>query len=315
MTHLKLIGMNYDHDVEREGRYFDNLRELAEENYASPNEEFEVDVELVPLTDYYGDERAIVVREGINTLGILSDSDVDEWWPLLCALHNAGEDALVPARIWTSKDWETRFYASVRLDMPTVEEAKEELASDGIELTEENRVAWEDFDNYLVEYWDPNWVAAHGMSKEDVEARAAETAARVDQIMAERSKPAQTAQTSEVGPSPAVELTSTEPAKTPRQSSRLSSGSNPSPRQRKPRKPREPREPREPQVISKPILWLLWFFTGLVGGHRYYLGNLGMGVLQTLTLGGLGVWWLIDAYAMHSRARQLNAGTAPRWTF
>jgi hypothetical protein len=42
--------------------------------------------------------------------------------------------------------------------------------------------------------------------------------------------------------------------------------------------------------------YVLWVFTGLVGGHRYYLGRPGTGFLMTITLGGLGVWWLIDAF-------------------
>ena len=36
------------------------------------------------------------------------------------------------------------------------------------------------------------------------------------------------------------------------------------------------------------VTWLLWLFTGIVGGHRYYLGNPGMGIGMTLTLGGHG---------------------------
>lgn len=39
---------------------------------------------------------------------------------------------------------------------------------------------------------------------------------------------------------------------------------------------------------------LLVFFLGFLGAHRYYTGYIGLGVLQTLTLGGCGIWALID---------------------
>ncbi|WP_157253281.1 TM2 domain-containing protein [Nonomuraea typhae] len=39
---------------------------------------------------------------------------------------------------------------------------------------------------------------------------------------------------------------------------------------------------------------LLCFFLGVLGVHRFYVGKVGTGVLQLITLGGLGVWALID---------------------
>jgi len=39
---------------------------------------------------------------------------------------------------------------------------------------------------------------------------------------------------------------------------------------------------------------LLCFFFGVFGVHRFYVGKKGTGLLQLLTLGGLGVWVLID---------------------
>lgn len=71
----------------------------------------------------------------------------------------------------------------------------------------------------------------------------------------------------------------------------------------------------QPARINTPALWLLWLFTGVLGGHRYYLGNIGVGIIQTLTGGGFGIWWLIDAFAMHSRKRAVENGTASRWKF
>lgn len=39
---------------------------------------------------------------------------------------------------------------------------------------------------------------------------------------------------------------------------------------------------------------LLCFFLGALGVHRFYVGKIGTGILQLLTLGGLGIWALID---------------------
>lgn len=43
------------------------------------------------------------------------------------------------------------------------------------------------------------------------------------------------------------------------------------------------------------ILLLLWFFLGLLAAHRWYAGKpAGWNVLFILTLGGFGIWALVD---------------------
>ena len=46
--------------------------------------------------------------------------------------------------------------------------------------------------------------------------------------------------------------------------------------------------------LNGPLLAVLCLLFGVFGAHRFYAGRVRSGVLQLLTLGGLGVWMLID---------------------
>lgn len=77
---------------------------------------------------------------------------------------------------------------------------------------------------------------------------------------------------------------------------------------------------------STGVAWLLWFFLGLVGGHRFYLGRGGSGFLMIIaTICGFipgAIWLLVDAFLLSGMIRakreeirqrvtlQLMAGTA-----
>lgn len=39
---------------------------------------------------------------------------------------------------------------------------------------------------------------------------------------------------------------------------------------------------------------LLCLFLGGLGVHRFYAGKIGTGILQLITVGGCGIWTLID---------------------
>ena len=57
---------------------------------------------------------------------------------------------------------------------------------------------------------------------------------------------------------------------------------------------------------SKTPAWLLWLFTGGIGGHRYYMGDIGYAIAMTLTLGGFGLWTLIDAFLINGAIDKKN---------
>ncbi len=42
------------------------------------------------------------------------------------------------------------------------------------------------------------------------------------------------------------------------------------------------------------VALLLSIFLGQLGIDRFYLGYIGTGILKLVTLGGCGIWWLID---------------------
>ena|SRR5699024_2576844 len=61
------------------------------------------------------------------------------------------------------------------------------------------------------------------------------------------------------------------------------------------------------QKKSPGVAYALWFFLGVVGGHRFYAGDTGYALGLLFTLGGFGVWALIDVAFIGRRIREVNA--------
>lgn len=55
------------------------------------------------------------------------------------------------------------------------------------------------------------------------------------------------------------------------------------------------------------IAWVLWFFLGAIGGHRFYLGHTGYAIaMLLLSWLTLGLWPLIDAFFINRNLRRIN---------
>jgi len=58
---------------------------------------------------------------------------------------------------------------------------------------------------------------------------------------------------------------------------------------------------------SKTTAYLLWFFFGLIGIHKFYLGKTGMGILYIFTAGLFSIGWIVDLFTLGKQVDKYNA--------
>ncbi len=58
------------------------------------------------------------------------------------------------------------------------------------------------------------------------------------------------------------------------------------------------------------VTWILALLLGTLGIDRFYLGKVGTGILKLVTIGGFGVWTLIDLIMVLVGATRDKAGNA-----
>ncbi|GHU48058.1 hypothetical protein FACS1894200_04410 [Spirochaetia bacterium] len=57
---------------------------------------------------------------------------------------------------------------------------------------------------------------------------------------------------------------------------------------------------------SKLTAYLLWFFLGFWGVHKFYLGKIGLGIAYIFTGAFLGIGWLVDLFTLGNQVDLVN---------
>lgn len=65
---------------------------------------------------------------------------------------------------------------------------------------------------------------------------------------------------------------------------------------------------------SRLVALLLEMPLGVFGAHRFYVGKIGTGIAMLCSLGGLGIWWLVDMILVASgEFRDAEGKKVLRW--
>jgi hypothetical protein len=69
-----------------------------------------------------------------------------------------------------------------------------------------------------------------------------------------------------------------------------------------------------PSDKSRGVALALALLLGVFGGHRFYVGKTGTGLLMAATLGGAGLWWLYDVILVASGSfRDIDGRRVSEW--
>lgn len=69
-----------------------------------------------------------------------------------------------------------------------------------------------------------------------------------------------------------------------------------------------------PSDKSRGVALILALLLGVFGAHRFYVGKAGTGLLMLGTLGGLGIWYLVDVIMIASGGfRDAEGRLVKRW--
>lgn len=59
--------------------------------------------------------------------------------------------------------------------------------------------------------------------------------------------------------------------------------------------------------MKDPIISLiLSIIVGSLGVDRFYVGDIGLGIIKLITCGGLYIWWLVDIFLIMGKTRMKN---------
>ena len=63
---------------------------------------------------------------------------------------------------------------------------------------------------------------------------------------------------------------------------------------------------RMAQFKDPTLALILSVLVGSLGGDRFYIGDVGLGVGKLLTCGGAYIWWLIDLFMIQDATKRKN---------
>jgi TM2 domain-containing membrane protein YozV len=72
------------------------------------------------------------------------------------------------------------------------------------------------------------------------------------------------------------------------------------------------------QGKSMLVAYVLWYFLGIVGGHRFYMKRTGTAITQlvlSITVVGMiatFIWWVVDAFLLHTWVKEQNQAVESR---